>query len=105
MIRMPDQLESSIQKATDLGAIGLIFPTMRDGNQALEAARYSRFPPFGRRSSGAGQAGTIWRDVPGGYQNTFNDNMLGVVMIETLHGILNTHEIENTFGIDGGIPG
>src|SRR5262249_6591466 len=42
MIRMPDQLESSIQKATDLGAIGLIFPTIRDGNQALEAARYSR---------------------------------------------------------------
>ena len=58
MIRMPDQLESSIQKATDLGAIGLIFPTIRDGNQALEAARYSRFPPFGRRSSGSGQAGT-----------------------------------------------
>ena len=50
MIRMPDQNESSIQKATDLGAIGLIFPTIRDGHQALEAARYSRFPPFGRRS-------------------------------------------------------
>ena len=54
MIRMPDQLESSIQKATDLGAIGLIFPTIRDGHQALEAARYSRYPPFGRRSSGVG---------------------------------------------------
>ena len=35
MIRMPDQLESSIQKATDLGAIGLVFPTIRDGHQAL----------------------------------------------------------------------
>ena len=80
MIRMPDQLESSIQKATDLGAIGLIFPTMRDGNQALEAARYSRFPPFGRRSSGSGQAGQLSSGVPGGYQNTFNDNMLVVVM-------------------------
>ena len=67
-IRMPDQFESSIQKATDLGALGLIFPTIRDGHQALEAARYSRFPPFGRRSSGAGQAGTVWNSVPGGYQ-------------------------------------
>jgi len=105
MIRMPDQLESSIQKATDLGAIGLIFPTMRDGNQALEAARYSRFPPFGRRSSGAGQAGSIWRDVPGGYQNTFNDNMLVVVMLETLDGIINADEIANTFGIDVVIQG
>jgi 2-keto-3-deoxy-L-rhamnonate aldolase RhmA len=104
-IRMPDQLESSIQKATDLGAIGLIFPTMRDGNQALEAARYSRFPPFGRRSSGAGQAGRIWANVPGGYQNTYNDNVLVVVMIETLDGIINADEIANTFGIDVVIQG
>ena len=105
MIRMPDQLESSIQKATDMGAIGLIFPTMRDGNQALEAARYSRFPPFGRRSSGAGQAGSVWSGVPGGYQNTFNDNMLVVVMLETLDGIINANEIASTFGIDVVIQG
>jgi 2-keto-3-deoxy-L-rhamnonate aldolase RhmA len=104
-IRMPDQFESSIQKATDLGAIGLIFPTMRDGNQALEAARYSRFPPFGRRSSGSGQAGTVWAGVPGGYQNTYNDNMLVVVMLETLDGIINADEIANTFGVDVVIQG
>jgi 2-keto-3-deoxy-L-rhamnonate aldolase RhmA len=105
MIRMPDQLESSIQKATDLGAIGLIFPTMRDGHQALEAARYSRYPPFGRRSSGAGQAASVWSSVPGGYQNTFNDNMLVVVMIETIDGIINIDEIAATFGIDVVIQG
>src|SRR5260221_8924403 len=105
MIRMPDQLESSIQKATDMGAIGLIFPTMRDGNQALEAARYSRFPPFGRRSSGAGQAGTIWGSVPGGYSTTFNDNMLVVVMLETLEGIIDADEIASTFGLDIVIQG
>ena len=105
MIRMPDQLESSIQKATDLGAIGLIFPTIRDGNQALDAARYSRFPPFGRRSSGSGQAGSVWAGVPGGYQNTYNDNMLVVVMLETLDGIINADEIANTFGIDVVIQG
>ena len=105
MIRMPDQQESSIQKATDMGAIGLIFPTIRDGHQALEAARYSRYPPFGRRSSGGGQAGTVWRDVAGGYQNTFNDNMLVVVMLETLDAILNADEIAATFGIDVVIQG
>jgi 2-keto-3-deoxy-L-rhamnonate aldolase RhmA len=105
MIRMPDQFESTIQKATDIGAIGLIFPTIRDGHQALEAARYSRFPPFGRRSSGAGQAGRIWANVPGGYQNTYNDNMLVVLMIETLDGIVNADEIAGTFGVDVVIQG
>jgi 2-keto-3-deoxy-L-rhamnonate aldolase RhmA len=104
-IRMPDQFESSIQKATDLGAIGLIFPTIRDGHQALEAARFSRFPPFGRRSSGSGQAGRVWANVPGGYQNTYNDNMLVVMMIETLDGILNADEIASTFGVDVVIQG
>jgi len=105
MIRMPDQLESSIQKATDIGAIGLIFPTIRDGHQALEAARYSRFPPFGRRSTGSGQAARIWANVPGGYQNTYNDNMLVVLMIETLDGIVNADEIAGTFGVDVVIQG
>jgi 2-keto-3-deoxy-L-rhamnonate aldolase RhmA len=105
MVRMPDQFESTIQKATDIGAMGLIFPTIRDGHQALEAARYSRFPPFGRRSSGAGQAPSIWGGVPGGYQNTFNDNMLVVVMIETLDGIVNADEIAGTFGVDVVIQG
>lgn len=104
-VRMPDQQESSIQKATDLGAIGLIFPTIRDGHQALEAARYSRFPPFGRRSSGSGQAARVWATVPGGYQNTFNDNMLVVVMLETIDGIVNADEIAATFGVDVVIQG
>jgi 2-keto-3-deoxy-L-rhamnonate aldolase RhmA len=104
-IRMPDQFESSIQKATDLGAIGLIFPTIADGHQALEAAKFSRFPPFGRRSSGSGQASRVWANVPGGYQNSFNDNMMVIVMLETLEGILNADQIASTFGIDVVIQG
>ena len=104
-IRMPDQFESSIQKAVDLGAIGLVFPTINDGHQALEAAKYARYPPFGRRSSGGGQASRVWANVPGGYQNTYNDNMLVVVMLETLESILNADQIASTFGIDVVIQG
>jgi 2-keto-3-deoxy-L-rhamnonate aldolase RhmA len=67
MIRMPDALESSIQKATDLGAIGIIVPTVDDALEARDAARFSRYPPVGRRSSGgdrstrSGRASTIAR--------------------------------------------
>ena len=43
--------------------------------------------------------------MPGGYQNTFNDNMLVVVMLETLDGIINADEITNTFGVDVVIQG
>ena len=43
--------------------------------------------------------------MPGGYQNTYNDNMLVVVMLETLDGIINADEIANTFGVDVVIQG
>jgi 2-keto-3-deoxy-L-rhamnonate aldolase RhmA len=98
MIRMPDALESSIQKATDLGAIGIIVPTVDDALEARDAARFSRYPPFGRRSSGGGSFGQVWPNV--NYRATVNDNMLVTVMIETLEGVANAEEIAATHGVD-----
>jgi 2-keto-3-deoxy-L-rhamnonate aldolase RhmA len=98
MIRMPDALESSIQKATDLGAIGIIVPTVDDALEARDAARFSRYPPVGRRSSGGGSFGQVWPGV--NYRTTINDNMLVTVMIETLEGVANAEEIAATHGVD-----
>jgi 2-keto-3-deoxy-L-rhamnonate aldolase RhmA len=97
-IRMPDALEANIQKATDLGAVGIIVPTVDDALEARDAARFSRYPPFGRRSSGGGSFGTAWPGV--NYRATINDNMLVVVMIETLEGVANADEIAATSGVD-----
>ena len=55
MIRMPDALEANIQKATDLGVMGIVVPTVDDALEARDAARFSRYPPFGRRSQGGKQ--------------------------------------------------
>jgi 2-keto-3-deoxy-L-rhamnonate aldolase RhmA len=100
MIRMPDALESNIQKATDLGAIGIIVPTVDDALEARDAARFSRYPPFGRRSAGGGAYRELW-NVPGiNYRATINDNMLVTVMIETLEGVANAEEIAATAGVD-----
>jgi 2-keto-3-deoxy-L-rhamnonate aldolase RhmA len=103
MIRMPDALESSIQKATDLGAIGIIVPTVDDALEARDAARFSRYPPFGRRSSGGGSFGQVWPGI--NYRATINDNMLVTVMIETLEGVANAEEIAATHGVDAVILG
>jgi len=105
MIRMPDALEANIQKATDLGVLGVVIPTVDDAREARDAARFSRYPPFGRRSSGAGTATGFWDKVPGGYRATINDNFLVVVMLETLESIINADEIANTFGLDVVIQG
>src|SRR5262252_11170553 len=76
-IRMPDALEANLQKATDLGALGIIVPTVDDAIEARDAARFSRYPPFGRRSSGSGAFGQAWPGI--NYRATINDNMLVVV--------------------------
>lgn len=100
MIRMPDALESSIQKATDLGALGIIVPTVDDALEARDAARFSRYPPFGRRSAGGGAYNQLWSAPGTNYRATINDNMLVTVMIETLEGVAMADEIAATHGVD-----
>jgi 2-keto-3-deoxy-L-rhamnonate aldolase RhmA len=99
MVRMPDALESSIQKATDLGALGIIVPTVDDALEARDAARFSRYPPFGRRSAGGGAWRELYRPELN-YRATINDNMLVTVMIETLEGVAMANEIAATHGVD-----
>jgi 2-keto-3-deoxy-L-rhamnonate aldolase RhmA len=98
MLRMSDAFESSIQKATDLGAIGIIVPTVDDALEARDAARFSRYPPFGRRSAGGGSYNQVWPGI--NYRATVNDNMLVTVMIETLEGVAMAEEIAATHGVD-----
>ena len=100
MIRMPDALESSIQKATDLGALGIIVPTVDDALEARDAARFSRYPPFGRRSAGGGAYRPALERAGLNYRATINDNMLVTVMIETLEGVAMAEEIAATHGVD-----
>ncbi len=100
MIRLPDAQEFHIQHATDIGALGVIIPTVDDVERAREAAKWARYPPVGRRSAGAGQAARIWGVNGVNYRQTFNDNMLVVVMIESPTGVANAHEIAAVAGID-----
>ena len=100
MIRLPDAQEFHIQHATDIGALGVIIPTVDDVERAREAAKWSRYPPVARRSSGQGQARTLWGANGVNYAKTFNDNMLVVVMIESPTGVANVSEIARVEGVD-----
>lgn len=97
MIRLPDAQEFHIQHATDLGALGVVIPTVDTVERALEAAKWSRYPPEARRSAGGGQAAKLWG---ANYRQTFNDNMLVVVMIESPTGVANAYDIARVPGVD-----
>jgi len=100
MIRLPDAQEWHIQHATDIGALGVIVPTVDDVDRAREAAKWARYPPVGRRSAGSGQAAGIWGGNGVNYRQTINDNMLVVIMVETPTGAANAYDIASVPGVD-----
>jgi 2-keto-3-deoxy-L-rhamnonate aldolase RhmA len=100
MIRLPDAQEWHIQHTTDIGALGVIVPTVDDVDRAREAAKWSRYPPVGRRSQGAGQSASLWGINGVNYRQTINDNILVVIMIETPTGVANAFDIASVPGVD-----
>ena len=94
--------EREIQHATDMGAAVIVVPTVDSVEEAQAAVDWTYFPPMGRRSSGGGQGpGELWNDVPGGYRQTWNDNVVLLLMIETLEGVEAAREIARIPGVDG----
>lgn len=98
--RVAFENEKEIQTATDMGALVVAVPTIDTVEEAQRAIDWTYFPPMGRRSAGGGQGpGDIWEDVPGGYRETWNDNVVLILMIETLQGVENAREIAALPGV------
>ena len=100
--RIAFENEKEIQIATDMGALVVVVPTVDTVEEAQRAIDWTYFPPMGRRSSGGGQGPSeIWSDVPGGYRQTWNDNVVLILMIETLQGVENARAIAKLPGVSG----
>ncbi len=97
-IRIPDATEGDLQKATDIGALGIVVPMVDTVEEAENAVLYAKYPPQGRRSRGGGQYGKLWGN--GKYRELANDNMMIVVMIENPAGIEIVDKIAAVEGID-----
>ena len=91
--------EREIQHAMDAGALVLVVPTVRTLEEATAARNWAYFPPLGHRSQGGGQAFEMYGNVPGGYRNTINDNVVLIEMIETVGGVMNAKEIAALPGV------
>jgi len=103
-VRVARAEEREIQHALDAGALVIVVPTVDTVEEAIEARNWTFFPPLGRRSQGGGQAfePSMWGTVPGGYRNTANDNVVLILMIETLEGLKNAAEIAKEPGVTAG---
>jgi len=99
--RVPYADEFQIQHALDAGALVIVVPTVDTVEEAIAARDWTYFPPLGKRSLGGGLAfdPDVWGNVPGGYRNTINDNMVLILMIETLEGLKHADEIAKVPGV------
>lgn len=99
--RVPYADEFQIQHALDAGALVIVVPTVDSVEEAIAARDWTYFPPLGKRSLGGGFAygSDMWGGVPGGYRNTINDNVVLILMIETLEGLKHADEIAKVPGV------
>ena len=93
--------EKEMQHALDNGALVGLVPTVDTVEEAIAARDWAFFPPLGRRSNGGGYAfaADMYGSVPGGYRQTINDNLVLILMIETLEGVKNAAEIAKVPGV------
>lgn len=96
-IRVPAATEGDIQKATDIGALGIIVPMVDSVDEIRDAVRFAHYPPMGVRSQGGGQYGQLWGN---GYRAAANENILVVAMIENPAGVEIIDQVANMEGVD-----
>jgi 4-hydroxy-2-oxoheptanedioate aldolase len=94
---VPNATEGDIQKATDIGALGIIVPMVDDADKIRNAVTFAKFPPMGKRSQGGGQYRALWGND---YRRTANDNIMIIAMIESPAGVANAAEIAGVPGVD-----
>ena len=96
-VRVPDATEGDIQKAADLGAVGIIIPMVDDVQKVRNAVKFAKYPPLGKRSQGGGQYGFLWGQQ---YRQLANDNIMIVAMIESPQGVEIAEELAKIPEVD-----
>lgn len=96
-IRVPDSTPGDIQKAMDIGALGIIIPLVDTVEEIRSAVEYTMYPPRGKRSLGNGQYGALYGPD---YRQIVNDNVVIVAMIESPPGVALAKEIASVPGVD-----
>jgi 2-keto-3-deoxy-L-rhamnonate aldolase RhmA len=96
-VRIANANEFDEQHAMDLGALWLEIPTVRTLAEAKEAVKWAYYPPMGGRSQG--EMTRAYANVPGGYRQTINDNLVLTLMIETMDGLRDADKIAALPGV------
>jgi len=97
--RVPVVERWTAKRVLDQGVSGVIFPFTSTPELARVAAEACRYPPVGRRGSGAGLASATWPEA-GSYYDSADREVMVVAVVEEREAVENIEAIAATPGID-----
>src|SRR6185369_7686644 len=97
--RVPVNELWTAKRVLDAGVHGVIFPFTGTPEQTRQAVAACRYPPLGKRGSGAGLATTTWPE-PERYLDSADENVMVVTIVEEAAAVSCIDEIAATPGID-----
>ncbi|MDP6822438.1 MAG: aldolase/citrate lyase family protein [Dehalococcoidia bacterium] len=99
LVRVPSHDQVPIQRALDIGALGVKVPMIRTADEAQEIVAFTRYPGAGVRSWGPMRA-TGYTAHESDYFQRVNENILVSLILETVEAVENLEEICSVPGID-----
>ena len=104
VVRVPEVSKSNVSRILDLGAKGVICPSVESKEEAQLLADLARYYPLGRRGySGGANTDYFPTSQVGGHRavtEKANEEILVVAMVETARGLEHVEEIAAVPGID-----
>lgn len=97
--RVPVNEIWAAKRVLDAGVCGVLFPFTSTPALARQAVAACRYPPAGRRGSGAGLATITWPDR-GDYYESADCNVVVIALIEEASALEHLDEIAATPGLD-----
>jgi 2-keto-3-deoxy-L-rhamnonate aldolase RhmA len=86
-------------RVLDQGVSGVIFPFVNSPQKAAEASAACRYPPAGKRGSGAGAAVRTW-PTPGNYYDSADREVMTICVVEEASALDQIDAIAATPGVD-----
>ncbi len=100
LVRVPWNTIENIKRVLDIGAWGVVVPMVNSRAEAEAAIPAIRYQPLGQRSVGGNMHAANFGTDTATYYARANDEILAVVMIETVKAVAAADEILAVPGVD-----
>lgn len=103
VVRAVRSTDGEAQRLLDMGARGIMFPHVADGDEARRLTDPLLFPPKGSRGSGFASPAGLWGGLAGGrseYLRFGDEEVIRIAMLEDEGAIADVRRIASAPGVD-----